>query len=260
MPHRAAMTLTLTSPLIIGHRGAAAHAPENTLASIREAARQGAKMVEFDATISGDTPPVTVLFHDDTLERTTDGVGAVDRVPFETLRGLDAGDGERIPTLVEAITLVQALGLLANVEIKVAPGRDAETAEAVMATLITHWPVDGPPPLISSFSIEALEAAQAQRADWPRGYLIWDKPEDWRAIADRLAVATINVNAERETAESLQALQGTGRPVLAYTVNDLERAKFLFDQGVAGLFTDTPQTLLPAAASYPAARVTWRNQ
>jgi Glycerophosphoryl diester phosphodiesterase len=89
--------------------------------------------------------------------------------------------------------------------------------------------------------------------------LIWDKPEDWRAIATA-GVATINVNAERETAESLQALQGTGRPVLAYTVNDLERAKFLFDQGVAGLFTDTPQTLLPAAASYPAARVTWRNQ
>ena len=244
--HTHLMSLTFTPPLIIGHRGAAAHAPENTLAGIREAARQGATMVEFDATISGETPPVTVLFHDDTLERTTDGVGAVDQVPFETLRGLNAGDGERIPTLVEAIALVQELGLLANVEIKVAPGRYMETAEAVMATLIAHWPEDAPPPLISSFSIEALEVAQAQRPDWPRGYLIWHKPDDWRVIADRLDATTININAEHEDAASIAAYKSTGRPVLAYTVNDPERAKELIAQGVTGIFTDTPETLIAA--------------
>lgn len=237
--------LVVELPLIIGHRGAAAHAPENTLAGLREAARQGATMVEFDATITGDTPPRVVIFHDDTLERTTNGRGAIDRTPFDTLRGLDAGEGERIPTLEEAVATVQHLGLMANVEIKVAPGRDRETAEAVMAALERCWPKDAPPPFISSFSVEALEIARREQPDWPRGYLLWDKPADWHIIADRLNVATININGERERTADLRDLLSTGRPVLAYTINDPDKARALLDQGIAGLFTDTPRTLLP---------------
>ena len=250
------MTLTITTPLIIGHRGAAAHAPENTLASIREAARQGAPAVEFDATITGDDPPAVILFHDDTLERTTNGGGAVDHMPLSQLRTLDAGQGEQIPTLQETIALIHELGLHANVEIKVAPDRDVETAEAVMADLANHWPADAPPPFISSFSVPALEVAQAQKPDWPRGYLIWDKPDNWRAIADRLQVATININAERETPDSIASLRSTGRPVMAYTVNDPDQAASLFDQGIAGIFTDTPKTLLPVAAKQPQQQIT----
>ncbi|MBV6634138.1 MAG: glycerophosphoryl diester phosphodiesterase [Alphaproteobacteria bacterium] len=248
--------LTLTLPLLIGHRGAAAHAPENTLASIREASAQGAPMVEFDATISGDTPPQTILFHDDTLDRTTNGTGQVDKTPFAALRELDAGNGQPIPTLEDAIELVHALGLTANVEIKVAPNRDVETAMAVMATLKACWPSDAPPPFISSFSIEALEVAKREAPEWPRGYLIWDKPDDWREIADRLTVATINVNGDRVTAEEVAAFKSTGRHVLVYTVNDTDQMHELLAWGVEGVFTDTPKTLKPILDAQPRRQIT----
>ena len=82
------------------------------------------------------------------------------------------------------------------------------------------WPADRPPPLISSFELPSLEVALAHAPDWPRGYLIDKRPADWAAIADRLQATTLNVNARREDARSIAAYLATGRPVLAYTVND----------------------------------------
>jgi glycerophosphoryl diester phosphodiesterase len=79
---------------------------------------------------------------------------------------------------------------------------------------------------------------------WPRGYLMDEVPADWAEIADRLDVATLNINAKRESAESIAAFRATGRPVLAYTVNDAAEARRLFSWGVKGLFTDTPKGLL----------------
>ena len=76
-------------PPIMGHRGAAGHAPENTLAGFNAAARLGVSWVEFDVHLSSDRIPV--LLHDDTLDRTTDGEGPVDDLTAEVLTSLDAG-------------------------------------------------------------------------------------------------------------------------------------------------------------------------
>ncbi|HCI47672.1 MAG TPA: glycerophosphoryl diester phosphodiesterase [Rhodospirillaceae bacterium] len=242
--------LPFQTPIIIGHRGAAAHAPENTLASIREAAAQGVTIVEFDATISGDHPPQAIIIHDDTLDRTTSGTGAVDKTPFAALRQLDAGDGERIPTLQEIIAEVHRLGMTANVEIKVAPDRDRETAEAVMADLIRYWPEQAAPPVVSSLSIEALEIAQRERPDWPRGIVLRYKPDNWRELADRLDLAIISYNVGIETPDEIDKLFASGRHIMAFTVNDAEQARALLERGVAGIFTDTPRTLLPVLAEF----------
>ena len=242
--------LPFQTPIIIGHRGAAAHAPENTLASIREAANQGVTIVEFDATISGDHPPQAIIIHDDTLDRTTNGTGAVDKTPFTALRQLDAGDGERIPTLQEIIAEVHRLGMTANVEIKVAPDRDRETAEAVMADLIRYWPEQAAPPVVSSLSIEALEIAQRERPDWPRGIVLRYKPDNWRELADRLDLAIISYNVGIETPDEIDKLFASGRHIMAFTVNDAEQAQALLERGVAGIFTDTPRTLLPVLAEF----------
>lgn len=242
--------LPFQTPIIIGHRGAAAHAPENTLASIREAAAQGVTIVEFDATISGDYPPQAIIIHDDTLDRTTNGTGAVDKMPFTALRQLDAGDGERIPTLQEIIAEVHRLGMTANVEIKVAPDRDRETAEAVIADLVRYWPEQAAPPVVSSLSIEALEIAQRERPDWPRGIVLRYKPDNWRELADRLDLAIISYNVGIETPDEIDKLFASGRHIMAFTVNDAEQAKALLERGVAGIFTDTPRTLLPVLAEF----------
>ncbi len=236
-----------TLPRLIGHRGAKESAPENTLASLREAARQGARWVELDVMLTGDGVPV--LIHDDTLDRTTDGRGPVAGLTLAELRRLDAGAwfsprfaGERVPTLEEALALLLDLGLGLNLEIKPFPGREVPTAEAALAVLRRHWPA-GRPLLVSSFEVPCLEVARAAAPDIPRGYLLWDPPADWAAVADRLEAATLNVHQDRQTAASVAAYRATGRPVLAYTVNDAGRARELFGWGVAAVFTDAPGRL-----------------
>lgn len=238
-------------PPVIGHRGAALRAPENTLAGLREAARLGARMVEFDAKLSRDGVPV--LFHDEMLERTTDGRGPVERAPLAALRALDAGSkphgpafaGERVPTLAEGLRACLALGLAVNMEIKPCPGRELETAAASLRVLREVWPASAPAPLVSSFEVPALLAARRIAPALPRGYLIYDRPPDWRAIVAAVEPATLNVCWEKETPESLAEYRATGLPVLVYTVNDPARARALFAAGVAAVFTDAPDLILP---------------
>ena len=239
-----------TLPHLIGHRGAKENAPENTLASLREAARQGAAWVEVDVMLTRDRVPV--LIHDDTLERTTSGTGPVPGLTLAELKRLDAGSwfdprfaGETVPTLEEALALIRDLGLGLNLEIKPYPGQDVATAEAAIATLKRLWPA-GRPLLLSSFEVPCLEVARDLAPDIPRGYLLWDPPADWAAIADRIGAATLNVDQERQTAGTVAAYRATGRPVLAYTVNDPRRAGELFGWGVAGVFTDAPGRLAAA--------------
>lgn len=88
----------------IGHRGACGHAPENTLASMQRALEIGVDGFEFDIQLSKDGIPV--IIHDDTLERTTDGKGKVSDFTLKELKELDAGKGEKIPTLQDAIEMV----------------------------------------------------------------------------------------------------------------------------------------------------------
>ncbi len=235
--------LPFTLPRIIAHRGASALAPENTLAALHLAARMGAGWVEFDVTLSQDCEPV--LFHDDDLRRTSTGKGLVANASWAELQRLDAGSwfkpafkGQRIPHFEQALKLCLQLGLQPNIEIKPTPGRDEVTAEVVCETVYRLWPATVPPPLLSSFSVESLLVARDILPGWPRGYLIWDRPDDWAAIADEIEAATINISAKKETGSSIAAYRSTGRPVLAYTVNRPSHARHLFSVGVSGVFTD----------------------
>lgn len=241
----------LSIPPVIGHRGAKAHAPENTLAGLRTAAAQGAPWVEVDVMLSRDGVPI--LMHDDTLNRTTSGRGPVDRADLADIRALDAGAwfapafaGERVPTLEEALDCALDLGLGLNLEIKPTPGRAVETAEVALDVARRRWPADRPPPLVSSFELSCLETATRLAPDWPRGYLIWKPPPDWAALADHIGAATLNVDQNRLTRATVETFRSAGRPVLAYTVNSPARARELFAWGVAAVFTDTPATILAA--------------
>lgn len=123
-------------PRVFAHRCGGALAPENTLAGLRIAAQLGCRAVEFDVMLSADGSPW--LMHDETLERTTDGVGRLGETRDVDLARLDAGcrhhpafRGEALPTLAAAAALCRQLGLLANVEIKPAAGCEAQTGEVV---------------------------------------------------------------------------------------------------------------------------------
>lgn len=230
-------------PRVIGHRGAATAAPENTLASIRKAHEQGATWVEFDVKLSADDVPI--LMHDDRLERTTDGRGEVGRRTLAEIRALDAGGwfgpafrGEPVPTLEETLRLCAELGLGINLEIKPCPGRAVETTRRAVEILRAHWPDPPGMLLISSFTHECLSVARDLAPDWPRGYLTGGLPANWRAELTRYGCATLHADHRRLRRGQIAEVTGAGIPLLLYTVNDPGRAARLLTAGATSLFAD----------------------
>jgi len=238
-------------PRIIGHRGAAASAPENTIAGFAEAARQGARWVETDAKLVGDSS--VILFHDDTLDRTTNGSGEIAKTSFEDIRALDAGSwfgqsfkGERVPSLAEAIAALRELELGCNFEIKPCPGRERETALVLIRDLVKLWPAKDEPPLISSFSRQALRVAREAQPDWPIGALFEEWARDWLEYASDLRAISIHCDHKTLTKEWARAIKDNHLLLLVFTVNEVELARRMFDWGADGVFTDMPGRLLEA--------------
>ncbi len=239
----------VTFPRIIAHRGSPRAAPENTLASFRQAATEGAKWVEFDAALTADNR--VVIFHDDDLDRTSDGSGPLAETLFETTQALDAGGwfapafrGEMIPTLEEALELFVALGLSFNMELKTDPGREVALAEIALPIAAACWPADLPPPVISSFSRQAVAAAKEILPAWPRAMLFDHLPEDWDELGKSLGAMSLNANQKHLTREQVMEVRGAGYAVMAYTVNEAARAETLFGWGVDAIFTDIPGEML----------------
>jgi glycerophosphoryl diester phosphodiesterase len=243
----------LSVPRIIGHRGARATSPENTLAGIRQARREGATWVEFDVKLTGDGH--AILMHDVTVDRTTDGRGEVRRMSLAEIRKLDAGikkapgwRGEKVPTLVEALALLAELDMGFNLELKPCPGREAETAKVALADLAAHWPEDRPLPVISSFKLASLAAAREIAPHLPLGYLAEALPADWTSQVARLGCRTVHPCWHGLTRAHIAAAKAGGYPLLVWTVNDPARARELVAWGVDSLITDAPSAIAAALA------------
>jgi glycerophosphoryl diester phosphodiesterase len=249
----------LELPPVIGHRGAAGRAPENTLAGLRRAAALGCRWVEFDVRLTADGE--LVLLHDERLERTTTGHGKVRMLPLAAIRGCDAGigfggefAGEPVPTLREAITVLGELGLGANIELK-ADWRLAEATVAATAEIMRHhWPAHLPPPLISSFMPRALAAARKHAPALARGLLLRRAGARWRSRTAVLGCTTVNLDHRTLQPTTVAEIRAAGYEVLAYTVNNPVRALDLFRWGVASVFSDVPDLIL-AAVGAPSPRL-----
>jgi glycerophosphoryl diester phosphodiesterase len=238
-------------PRVMGHRGAAAVAPENTLAGLRAAAAMGMTWVEFDVMLSGDGVPV--LFHDDNLKRITGRKAAMARTPFAELAKLEAGAwfaphfiGEPIPSLEQALALAVELDLTPNIEIKPTPRRDVATAAAVAETIARCWPEDRPGPMISSFSRKALAVARDRVPSLPRALISWRLPRDWEAAAETLQCVSLHLRALRLRAKTAAKVKGAGYQLAAFTVNDPKKAQRLIRFGVDCIITDRPDIIAAA--------------
>jgi glycerophosphoryl diester phosphodiesterase len=195
---------------------------------------------------------VPVVIHDDTLERTTDGQGRVADADFAALRRLDAGvrhapafKGELLPTLGEAIACCNELGVLANIEIKPSPGFELATGAAVGLLTKKSWRGDVPP-LLSSFSEDALGAAALAAPQLPRALLVDAIPEDWGVRLRRLGAIAVHYAAAHFEPKVAGALAVENIALACYTVNDPALAETLFAAGVATVFTDRPDLFAPA--------------
>ena len=237
-------------PRVIAHRGGGSFAPENTLAAIRKGKELGFEGVEFDVMLAADSIPV--LIHDETLERTTSGRGAVAQTPSAELEGLDAGSwfsaafsGEPVPGYADAVRLCLELGICANVEIKPATGTERETGRVVAAMSARLWRGARVPPLLSSFSIAALEAARAVAPRLARGLLAGEIPVDWRDRLVQLDCISLHCDYRYLTVARAQGVKEAGYALLCYTVNDPATARELFDWGVDAVVTDRLDLVLP---------------
>jgi glycerophosphoryl diester phosphodiesterase len=233
-------------PPIVAHRGGGSLAPENTLGAIRLGASLGFRGVEFDVMLAGDGTPV--IIHDETTERTTGVKGRVSLLPYSQLEKLDAGNGEIIPRYQKAVELCRALGVWANVEIKPAGGRDRATGEAVAAATRELWRGAELPPVLSSFSMVALEAAQATAPELPRGFLTDELPRDWEATVRRLGCISVHCNHETLTEQQASAVREAGYSLACWTVNDPVAGRRLLEWGVDCLITDALRAIGPGFA------------
>lgn len=247
--------MTLKVPKVIGHRGAKAYAPENTLASLHVAADLGIEWVEIDVKLTRDG--TAVIFHDEELNRCTNASGLMAETDWETISELDAGSwfsesfmGERIPTLEQALDVILERKLGVNLEIKPCPGREKETAEIMLDVASRIWPDDLPPPLVSSFSHVSLETALDMMPDWPRGLLMEEHLKNWQEIADYLDAATINIDGRKAGRDEIEEYIDTRRPVLAYTINEPMLAQQLLRWGVDGVFSDNPDLIREALETF----------
>ena len=230
-------------PRLFAHRGGGSLAPENTLAAIRMGQSLGYRAHEFDVKLSKDG--VAMLLHDDTLERTTTGTGRAADFPWSELSRLDAGGwhserfrGEGLASFEAAAALLRSKGTMANVEVKPTTGFEVETGRAVALAAARHWPGASTPPLLSSFSFEALMAAKDAAPQLPRGWLAKElTTEDWARLS-ALEAVSFHTDHRKLDRASIPRLRDKGYRVMVYTVNDARVAEELFAAGVDGIFTD----------------------
>jgi len=236
-------------PNLIAHRGASAHAPENTLAALRKAKELGATWVEFDVML--DSRGEAIIFHDEKLHRTTNGHGYVARTPYKVIATLDAGSwfgseyaGEQVPTLADWLQEAAALGLGINLEMKLGKLQRAELlVEQVMVHLARHWTGGTLTPLISSTSVDCLAVMHERAPHYMLGYIINRWTNVWQKVMTRFNCVALVVGEKSLTESRIDHIKSEGYRLLTYTMNSRHRAFEFIDMGVDAVFSDDPELL-----------------
>jgi len=227
--------------LVIGHRGAAGLEPENTLRAVRRAIEVGVDGVEVDVRqVDGEL----VLFHDSTVERTTDGRGSLAVYDFPSLRGLDAGQGERVPTLRELLECVAARVCI-NIELK-DTGIATEVKAALQAALARQPQWRGRLLLSAFDEAETSALGPAEPGLWKVGVLFRGGGDEAIERARAIGAWSIHPSCEQVNPAFVRRAREAGLEVLVYTVNDPGEVHRMLRLGVGGLFSDFPDRLLAA--------------
>lgn len=271
----------LQSFQVIAHRGASGHAPESTMAAYELAHEWGVDYLELDAQLSSDGE--VVVFHDDAIDRTSDGEGAINDYTLEELKALDTGTwfneanpdrasddfaGAQMLTLDE---LFEHFGHDARYYIETkSPQLNPGLEEALVEKLEEYDMIENGRVLVQSFEQDSLLKVQELNDDVPLIQLVWYYPseeddstlvewtgvtpgpaeitdEDFQAVADyAVGIGTNYLYDGQEVidADFVQQAQENGLPVHVYTINETEEMERLMDMGVNGLFTNYPDRLL----------------
>jgi glycerophosphoryl diester phosphodiesterase len=227
----------MNQPRIIGHRGAAGHLPENTIVSFRKAFELGVHGIELDVHLSTDG--CVVVFHDETLDRMTNGLGAISDYTSADLKKLTIDKTHEIPTLAEVFSECPN-EILINIEIK-----DSKATEAVVR-LISQEIKSGRSDstiLVSSFDWNILKLVRAMNADIQLGVLTEKNIDQAIDFAQSIQALSIHPNHRALDAENASLIREKGYQIHTWTVNewaDIERMKSL---NVDAIITDFPDRI-----------------
>lgn len=233
------ITMPLNSKFIImGHRGASAYEPENTLRSFKRAIDMGVDMIELDAYLckSGEV----VVIHDETIDRTTNGHGKVKDIIYDKLKNLDAGKGEHIPLLEEVFDLVNQK-IIINIEIK-----DSDTVKNIAELInkyikVKHWSTDRF--IVSSFNHDDIKKFHEYCPSVKTGALFEKYDKDIAKRTIELAASFLIIDYREISEKLIKDAHEAGLKIFAYTVNNKSEAEKLKFMQLNGIATDYPDIL-----------------
>lgn len=221
--------------LNIGHRGAMGHKPENTLKSFERAIELSADMIELDIRLCGTEEPV--IIHDPKIDRTTDGEGYVREISLEELKKLDAGEGEKVPTLKESLNLIDGRVKVA-LELK---GRETtQTVAEVIKRYIEKKEWTNRDFLVTSFNHHRLGKMNSLVPNVETGALIVGLPLNFAEFGEKANAQFILPHKEFVSEEFVKDAHDRGIRVVTWTVNDSREIERMKSLGVDGIVTDYP--------------------
>lgn len=237
--------MSLSSIVRAAHRGASAQYPENTLLAFRQAIEQGVDALEIDIHCTADDE--LIVMHDPTLERTTDGHGNIRDHRLQEIRGLNAGQGEKVPLLAEVIPLAREAQIRLCVEIKGATEREelAITAGVIRTLEATDFLSQA---ILTSFSPKALLCAKAIHPEVST--MLDPSPQDGSLTPRQICAQTLAAGANCLsydfrflTPEIVRECQLTGLALWPWAPDEPEDIRQVLTLGVQGIMTNRPDML-----------------
>jgi len=223
--------------LCFAHRGASGYAPENTLTAFKKALELNAPWAELDVYYVENE---LVVFHDDRMERVTDGTGYIEKLSLQKLRKLKVKNSEKIPYLHEVLDLADKK-MNFNIELK-----GINTAEPVVKLIHSYlkkgWKKEQF--LISSFNHIELAKIQELDSELNTGALLCGMPLDYCAFASKLGAYSVHPSIEFLDKNYVEDAHRRGLKVFVYTVNHIDDMKKMMELNVDGMFTNYPDVLL----------------
>lgn len=234
---------------IYGHRGFSGCYPENTMISFKEAEAIGADGIELDVQMTKDGE--VVVIHDETLERTTNGIGYVKDLTYKELRLLDAGSwfhprfsSEKVPLLSEVLKWIKSLKrkLMVNIELKTYKIAYPHIEKKVLELVNKYGLKDQV--IISSFNLKSLEKVRQLDKNIHTALLFIGIPSTVLEEAKRLKVNGIHCEMMFATSEEGRKMRGNNYPIRVYTINDISYFRRLQEAEVSVIMTDFPNEFM----------------
>ena len=219
---------------VYAHRGASIEYPENTLSAFRRALELGVQGIELDVHLSADGVPVVI--HDETLDRTTNGSGPIAEMTVAELQALDAGRGEKIPTLAQVLDLV---GDRMHIDVEIKANSAGEAVLSQLQGRNARW-------LISSFDWDVLRYVRSHDVDamlWP---LTAGATDEAIEVARELGAPALAILHKAVDEDIANHLKDERLGFWVWTVNDPEQARTYADWGAIGICTDDPARIQQA--------------